>query len=199
MNTIKNGQGDMDVRIRALASFAPIFRNTKTKFGKWSRPTGSGTTNDPFTMPFFSTSAIGTRFHQALYEFEWVLRKFDWIRWQQSAEARSLVEDHAKISSASSQQLAKLLTVLARRDHFSEGTLAEAFASKLLLAIVERAEQIEASVSKQRSRTPKSKTPGKAKISRATSKKVSKPRRSAQKAARTTSKARKTSVKRSAQ
>lgn len=162
-----NGKPGAAERIRALASFAPIFRNKKTKFGTWSRPTGSGTTKDPLTMPYFKTSTMGARFQQTLYDFEWVLPKFNWMSWRKSAEAKSLLENHAKIYVASSLQLAKILTMLARADRFSEGTMAVAFANKLLLAIVERAEQLAASAGEQHGHSPQSKTPGRIKKSSA--------------------------------
>ena len=46
------------------------------------------------------------------------------------------------IASANGEQLAKLAFALVREDRFSEGRLAKAYDDKILLAIVERAEEL---------------------------------------------------------
>ena len=46
------------------------------------------------------------------------------------------------LRSASADQIANLLTTVVRRDRFVEGGLAAAFESGLILAILERAEQL---------------------------------------------------------
>ena len=65
---------------------------------------------------------------------------FDWSAWLQTDEARGFLADHQRIADATPDQLIKLCTSLKRGDRFSEGTLAYAFESGLLLAIVRRAE-----------------------------------------------------------
>jgi hypothetical protein len=67
---------------------------------------------------------------------------FDWGAWMATDEARALLADHTRIADATADQLVKLCTALRRGDRFSEGTLAWAFESGLMLAIVRRAEAV---------------------------------------------------------
>lgn len=119
-------------RLRRLAALGPIFRDPATIFGTWEGATGNGTDLEPFTSPWFKTSAAGDRFFEILYDAGWVLPEFDWPRWA----------DREAIGCADEEQLAKLLTALVRSDRFSEGTLAKAYDDKVLLSIVERAENL---------------------------------------------------------
>lgn len=129
-------------RLRRLADLGPIFRDPATLFGTWQGATGKGTDLEPFTSPWFKTSAVGDRFFQTLYDAGWILPDFDWPQWIQGPEGQRLWADREAIGSADEEQLAKLLTALVRSDRFSEGTLAKAYNDKVLLSIVERAENL---------------------------------------------------------
>ena len=129
-------------RLRRLAALGPIFRDPATIFGTWEGATGNGTDLEPFTSPWFKTSAAGDRFFEILYDAGWVLPEFEWPRWIQGPEGQRLWADREAIGCADEEQLAKLLTALVRSDRFSEGTLAKAYDDKVLLSIVARAENL---------------------------------------------------------
>ena len=67
---------------------------------------------------------------------------FDWATWSQTAEGQRLLGEPSHISTATADQLGKVLTTLIRHERFSEGTLNEALESGLLLAIAQRAEAL---------------------------------------------------------
>ncbi|MBM3543582.1 MAG: hypothetical protein FJX44_03620 [Alphaproteobacteria bacterium] len=127
-------------RLEVLAAFAPRFRDKKASFGVWVPITGDGTSQHPYTFPWFDFSDLGDAFLNAAYDGGWVLNDFDWATWGHGPEGQKLVKDPKALSKASADQLAKLVTALVRQDRFVEGALASAFDSGLLLAIVERAE-----------------------------------------------------------
>jgi hypothetical protein len=124
-------------RLRALAQFLPVFEEPGFEFGTWhgSYESSPGV----LAMPYFERSAAGQRFVSTAYTGGWVLIGFDWPSWQGSAEATALLDDPAALEEASPEQLAKLLTLLVRRDRFVEGGLNSAFEAGLLTAIARRA------------------------------------------------------------
>jgi len=117
--------------VEMLAGWTPRPRAPDFPVGEWSAPDRS--------FPFFSFSDEASEFVRALYDHEWIVAGFDWPTWSRSREAEMLYGDRDAISSASPQQLAKLITFLVRQDRFCEGFLAEAFETGLVSAICERA------------------------------------------------------------
>jgi hypothetical protein len=123
-------------RLKALASFLPTFTDPTFKFGEWRG--GEVMDNDVITMPFYSLSPDAARFHKVLYEYGFI-RNFDWIAWAQTDECKVMRAVPSALDNVSEDQLARLLTGLARAERFSEGVMDEAFSSGLLTRIVARA------------------------------------------------------------
>jgi hypothetical protein len=122
-------------RLAALASFLPLFSDPDFKFGEWQ---GGQDQNGVLTMPWFSMSPEALRFHEVLYDYGYV-REFDWNEWARTEEGIALRDDPQAIENADEDQLARLLTALARADRFSDGVLHDAYDSGLLARIVARA------------------------------------------------------------
>ena len=128
---------DVHERLRALAQFLPVFEQPGFEFGTWhgSYESSPGV----LALPFFERNETSQRFVSMAYDEGWVLPGFNWPAWQVTAEAMTLRDDPAALAAASPDQLAKLLTVLIRRDRFVEGALNSAFEAGLLTAIARRA------------------------------------------------------------
>jgi hypothetical protein len=127
----------MSEALRALAVFLPIFERPGFKAGSWH----GAEEREPgvFAMPFMDHAEDVIRFTEAAYTHGWVRTDFDWREWGRSEEAISLQASPAKLSSARTQQLAQLLTLVIRQDRFVEGSLSAAFESGLILGILRRA------------------------------------------------------------
>ena len=121
--------------LERLAALVPVLEDPTLEFGRWEggdrRPDGS------ITMPYFSLSPAGLEIVRAL-----PIEVFDWGAWLQTDAARALMADHRQIANATPEQLIRLTTALVRGDRFTEGTLASAFESGLLLAIARRAQAL---------------------------------------------------------
>jgi len=124
-------------RLAKLAEFCRIFENPNFQFGKWCG--GEQDRFQTYQARYFQLTAGGGDFFQHCYAQGWIRQDFDWAEWSESAEFRSLVEKQENLEDASPDQLSKLLTLLFRQDRFVEGTLAGAYNSGLLLAILRRA------------------------------------------------------------
>ncbi len=120
-------------QLRNLGAVLSRLEEPGFDFGHWVHSTQLE--DGALTMPYFELSADGLSVVRTLP----VQMGFDWPRWAQTPEARSLFEDHSRIADATAEQLIKLTTSLVRSDRFTEGSLAGAFESGLLLAIARRA------------------------------------------------------------
>ena len=129
-------------RLKRLAAFAPTFRNPQTAFGRWHPSTGQGTMKDPLIGPWFEMSEVADQFIGVANGFIETLKDFDWTKWIQQREGKKLSGSTDAIASANGEQLAKLSLALVRQDRFVEGALAKAYDEKIILAIVERAEDL---------------------------------------------------------
>lgn len=78
------------------------------------------------------------RLVEAAYAEGWI-RPFDWPTWKETDEAKALLDDP---STATEEQLSKLLTALVRADRFSEGTLRWAIATGLAARMARRADEL---------------------------------------------------------
>lgn len=134
-------QGDTTAMLRALAAFGPQLRDPHASAGKWSDQKGSGTADDPLTMPHFEQSDLVNRFESMAYNARWV-QDFDWMQWSRGPEARRLMRDREALSHATVEQIANIITTLVRTDRFSEGTLARSFETGTLHALAERAQAL---------------------------------------------------------
>ncbi len=77
-------------------------------------------------------------FIQMLYDKEWI-SQFSWTDWETTTEAVRLRDEPDFLAEANTDQIAKLLTVIVRKDRFVEGELLSAYESGLLNRIISRA------------------------------------------------------------
>ena len=117
-------------RLDRLAAFLPVVEDPEFSVGSAGGPT------------YFDYSAVVSRFVETAYEDGWVSPEVDWPSWMETDQARRLRDDPTATPEATVEQLQKLLTTVIRQDKFVEGSLAEAFASGLLTAILRRVEQL---------------------------------------------------------
>ena len=128
-------RGDSDEtldRLRQLATFIPDLQRPDFAIGEWEG--GETRADGSITVPYFSYSAPATHIIRSL-----PIEVFDWRAWLETPDAQALVADHARIAGATAEQLVKLSTAIVRSDRFSEGSIAGAFESGLILAIARRA------------------------------------------------------------
>lgn len=115
-------QADTATMLRALAAFGPQLRAPDASAGRWLDQKGSGTVDDPLTMPSFEMSDLLTRFEAMTYNVGWI-QDFDWVEWSRGSEAKMLLRDQASLARATADQIANVITTIVRSDRFSEGAL----------------------------------------------------------------------------
>ena len=123
-------------QIRALADFWPVFANPKFVYevqGEVKEKKGV------ITIPSSSLSPEAKAFNKMIYQEGWVLDGLDWPEWAQTDEFKDLFSKPEALAKATAHQLAKLLTALARKERFCEGTMASACSDGLLARITQRA------------------------------------------------------------
>ena len=122
-------------RLHAIAAFLPAMEAPGFQFGAWDQPR---------EFPgLYLLSEVAESLDATVYE-RWVLRDFDWMAWGGTEEAKALREEPARLAKATPHQLAQLLTLVFRQDHFCEGSLAADYQSGLLIRILRRAAALEA-------------------------------------------------------
>ncbi len=127
-------------RLEALAHYAPVFAAPGFEFASWVKYPRDAQGRVVLPECVWGPEANG--FVDMAYRFGWVLAPFDWSKWGNSEEARTLLAGPEHVSAASAEQLARLLTVFVRSDRFSEGALLDAFQNRFLTAIARRASVI---------------------------------------------------------
>lgn len=128
-------------RLHALAALLPVFEAPGFEFGAWNEPSSN---EGVMTMPFFMMSDGARAFFDVCYEEGWVRQDFDWPRWSQTKEYRTLAKDPDALGRATPEQLANLVTVMIRQDRFVEGSLYSDFRSGLIVNVLRRAAALEA-------------------------------------------------------
>ena len=123
-------------QIRALADFWPVFANPKFVYEVQDEVKEK---KGVITMPSSSLSPEAKAFNKMIYQEGWILDGFDWPEWTKTDEFKDLFSKPESLAKASDHQLAKLLTALARKERFCEGTMASACADGLLARITHRA------------------------------------------------------------
>jgi hypothetical protein len=118
-----------------IAAFGEVFDAPGFTFGEWepSRKTVDGA----WTMPYYMFSSSAREFLATLV----VDPSVDWPAWASTEEAGRLREP-AAIATASPELLVKLMTWIVRSDRFSEGSIAGAYESGVLRAIIARAARL---------------------------------------------------------
>ena len=124
-------------RLRALAGFAQVFAAPGFRFVCAGTGDSHGHEEDREQTCELSPDALS--FIDALYKSGWV-KSFDWANWVETADGKQFLEEPQHISTATPDQLQKVLTVLIRRERFCERTLNSAFEAGLLTAILHRAQ-----------------------------------------------------------
>jgi len=134
MNTIE--QEFSKKQIRALADFWPVFADPKFIYETQDQVKGE---KGVMTMPSSSLSPEAKAFNKMIYQEGWILDGFDWPEWTKTDEFKDLFSKPETLAKAATHQLAKLLTALARKERFCEGTMASACSDGLLARITQRA------------------------------------------------------------
>jgi hypothetical protein len=131
-------EGDLtDVtRLRRLAAQLPKLESPEFTFGEWVEAWTDA--EGVIHMPWYRLSPQAEAFLAALGEGGWVT-PFDWMRWIAGPEGKALSSGPAAVATASEDDLGRLLTAIVRSDRFNEGSLAGAWESGMLTAIVRRA------------------------------------------------------------
>lgn len=121
--------------IARLAEFLKPLSNPDLKFVQenQSAPSSEATLILPATY-----SPIAFQFMDACTLGGWMIPGFDWTTWMQSDEGHALFTDPEVMASASLEQISMLLTALIRKERFSDGNLAKAHQSGLLVRILKR-------------------------------------------------------------
>ena len=123
-------------QIRALAAFWPVFANPQFVYEVRDEVKEK---KGMITMPSSSLSPEAKAFNKMIYQEGWILDGFEWPEWAQTDEFKDLFSKPDSLAKASAHQLAKLLTALARKERFCEGTMASAYSYGLLAGITQRA------------------------------------------------------------
>jgi hypothetical protein len=127
--------------LKRLGQFSQIFRQPGFRFQEEIENHGrDGTAAAPGC--FYSREA--EQFVELCYRDQWLKPDFDWPAWKETEEATALRDRPEVLAHACADQLASLLTVLVRQERFVEGSLGAAFASGLLLRIVDRCSELAA-------------------------------------------------------
>jgi hypothetical protein len=122
-----------------VGTWADRFASHAFTFGQWV----PSTTRDDgvIELGWFEMSDEAQAFVAEMYDLGWVY-EFDWGRWLGSEAGRRLSSGPEAVTSATAADLAKLLTAIIRSERFSDGSIAGAFESGLLLAICRRAQAL---------------------------------------------------------
>ena len=123
-------------QLQALADFLPVFANPKFVYETQDEVKEE---KGVIAMPSSSLSPEAKAFNKMIYQEGWILDGFDWPEWAQTDEFKNLFSKPEALAKASADQLAMLLTALARKERFCEGTMASACSDGLLAGITQRA------------------------------------------------------------
>jgi len=123
-------------QLQSLADFWPVFANPKFVYETQDEVKEK---EGVITMPSSSLSSEAKAFTKMIYLEGWILDGFDWPEWAQTDEFKDLFSKPEALAEASAYQLAKLLTALARKERFCEGTMSSACSDGLLARITHRA------------------------------------------------------------
>lgn len=133
-------QPSLQARLHASASFLPKLTQPGFTPGHLIPPQQK---DGVFDFGSYVFSPEMDSFISVAYEMGWVLRRFRWVDWIGTDEAKGLRDRRDALSKASADQLAKLLTVVIRQERLCTGATAAAFDSGLLADILRRAAVLE--------------------------------------------------------
>jgi RimJ/RimL family protein N-acetyltransferase len=128
--------GALDLRLRALARWAPELETLGGSAGTWAG--GEADADGVIRMPYVVLSERILAFTREMTALGWI-HPFDWPAWAGSPAGRRYLEDSSRIGDAPADDLGRLLTTIVRSDRFSEGEVLAAAESGVLAAIARRA------------------------------------------------------------
>ena len=123
-------------RLRRLGAFIPELESSDFDFGHWAG--GERLADGSSSVPYYEFSARAQELIAALP----VIVGFEWPAWLSTPRAKEFVENHDRIGEAGIEDLVRLTTAIVRSDRFTEGSIAGAYESGLLLAIARRAKTL---------------------------------------------------------
>jgi hypothetical protein len=125
-------------RLRRLAAHLEAFESPDFIFGRWepARTDADGV----MQLGWYEFSHSAESLLADVRAGGWI-QPFDWPAWVATAEGSRLSQPDG-VASASVQELGQLLTAIVRSDRFSEGSIAGAYESGLLTAILRRAKAL---------------------------------------------------------
>ena len=126
-------------RLAVLAAWAPTLESAQLTFGRWEPSWTDG--NGVMHLGWYEFSPEADRFRREMASAGWV-QPVDWMAWARSPAGRTMIEDPVRVASATADELVLLVTAAIRGDRFSEGSLAGAYESGMLLAIARRAQAL---------------------------------------------------------
>jgi hypothetical protein len=125
--------------IEALARWRSRFEAPDFSVGDWVKSWRDA--QGVIHMGWFEFSLEAKAFLGDLGEHGWI-RPFDWGAWLQSPDGKRVIHGPDGIETATPEDLRRALTAIVRSDRFTEGSIAGAFESGLLLRILRRAERL---------------------------------------------------------
>lgn len=128
-------------RLSLLARHLEAFEAPGLSFGTWE-PSWTDRAGI-IHLGWYRPSPAAEAFLADVAEGGWV-RPFDWMAWLETERGKELAGSPAAVASASADELGQLLTAIVRADRFSDGSLAGAYESGLLTAILRRAKALAA-------------------------------------------------------
>jgi hypothetical protein len=137
-SAVPNSRPDLN-RLELLARHLPTFEAANFTFGDWQ----PSWTDDlgVIHLGWYRFSPAAEAFLADVRSGGWV-QPFDWMAWLETSRGKALFTDPAAIADASVDELQQLVTALVRSERFGDGTLASAYESGVLTAILRRASEL---------------------------------------------------------
>lgn len=128
-------------QVKALTHFIEPFESTGFRFSTYSPPVQDK--DGYWCSGHNAVSLTGDAFVQALIDNGWGTVNFDWPTFVNGPEYRGLVKAPDGFDDATSEQIAKVITSILRRDRFADGWLTSAFEDGTVLRMLKRLKVIE--------------------------------------------------------
>ena len=123
-------------RLRRLAELVSVLEAPDADFGHWEVPSPRDGVR---SLGWFTFGPTAEAWRAAVDAGRWVRPGFDWGAWLATPGGQALRDDPTAMTTATADDLARLLTAIVRSDRFSEGSINGAFESGLLARIARRA------------------------------------------------------------
>lgn len=121
--------------VSAIVAFLPELELPGFVAGTWQG--GKPDADGAIQMPWFEYSPRAETLLRAVNAAGFVY-PFDWMAWLDGPEGIPLRDEPGRIERATEEELARLLTAIVRGDRFTEGNIAGAIESGVLVRIVRR-------------------------------------------------------------